>query len=437
MDSTDRLENNEHVLSTENPIINIGFLFIISLIVIFIAWANYASLESATLAPAVVEVKSHRKIIQHLYGGIVETIYVSDGDIVNEGQLLVALDGSDIKTEYNSDLLLSYEIIAKIERLKHELDNKRDFFMISKKYDYNPHILANLNAQKKILATRKLALLGEGSIIDNQINQAKEKIKKLSSLTDNKKKLLKSLNVEISNRKRLVDKGFLGEMGLNDLSREILKYTAELNDIKSEKNLLNIKINEYSLRKQQIINVFRKQVVEELEVSKQRLSDLNKKLPVLSERIRRLTIVSPVSGRVMDVQIHTLGGVIKSGQNIMVIVPENDDLIFSAKISPEDIEDVYPGLEANIRLTSFNTPNTPEVRGKVITVSADSLVDKNNESYFEAKIALNEDSLKVINEIDLSAGMPAEVLVLTGKSTLLEYLIKPISDVFSRSFIEK
>ena len=161
------------------------------------------------------------------------------------------------------------------------------------------------------------------------------------------------------------------------------------------------------------------------------------RLVATRDKVARTEIKSPANGRVLGLSVHNVGGVISPGKPILDIVPQKEELIIDAQVSPIDIDRVSVGLLAEVRFSAFKQALTPKMKGKVINLSADRLVDeKTGQPYYLAKIELTPDSYQELGDMELLPGMPAEVLINTGERTVFEYLMQPITNAFARAFIE-
>tara|TARA_B110000114_G_scaffold33945_1_gene35035 strand:- start:1632 stop:2636 length:1005 start_codon:yes stop_codon:yes gene_type:complete len=170
-----------------------------------------------------------------------------------------------------------------------------------------------------------------------------------------------------------------------------------------------------------------------------KLSGVEEKLTVAEDALERLLVRAPVKGTVFSLMVHTEGGVIQGGSDILSIVPDGQALTIKSRVTPEDIDRVHVGLEAEIRFSLFKSAiNTPELFGKVINLSADRLTNEQTGiGYYEVELEINPESIQDMAGLELVPGMPAEVMILTGERTLLQYLGKPVSDAFARSFLEE
>ena len=198
-----------------------------------------------------------------------------------------------------------------------------------------------------------------------------------------------------------------------------------------------VQIGETELEIAQIKRRFVSEVVEQLREVETELSDREERLRALQARLERTEVHAPTSGAVVDLQTHTVGGVLRPGDKVLDIIPADEPLLIEARVSPTDIDQVFPGLEADIRFTAFNTSTTPTVLGQVMTVSADRMTDqKTDQDYFLARVRVPPESLEQLGDKTLLPGMPATVMIKTGERTFFEYLIRPISDRISVAFRE-
>ena len=190
----------------------------------------------------------------------------------------------------------------------------------------------------------------------------------------------------------------------------------------------------------QIISVrqrFRESIVEELRDVQSEITDLQERLLVAKDVLQRIEIKAPKSGLVQALQFHTIGGVVRPGDSLMEIVPQDDELIVNARVSPNDIDNVQVGQTAEVRLTSLSVRSTPSIYGVVVSISGDRIQDpKLNETFFLARIEISAEEQKKLNAVKLTAGMPAEVLIKAGERTALDYILKPMTDAFAKGLNE-
>ncbi len=415
-----------------------GLIIVLITFVVFGGWSIFAPLGSAALAPGVVIVKSHRKTIQHLEGGIVRELFVREGQIVAEGDLLLTLDdtqsGGDLEVVRGQDIN-----VRSIEaRLKAERDGLSEVaYPVGWDSLSDSRIEEGTKGQNQIFETRKNTLEGEKSVLEKRLGQLQAQIEGLIIVKLSKEELVKSYQAEIIELQELVADGYADKRQLREFERSYNSYTGDLGDLDAQIAAAHIKKGETELQILQLGKEFQQDVASNLGEVQAKLFELREKVKVLGDRARRVDILAPVAGKVMALNIHTQGGVIKPGSDIMKIVPENESLIIEAEVSPIDIDRVQIGMNAEVRFSSFRRATTPSLEGIVTSLSGDRLVNENTgEAFFLAQIQLTDESVAELGVLELLPGMPAEVLITTSERTLFEYMSQPFTNMFARSFIE-
>jgi epimerase transport system membrane fusion protein len=252
-----------------------------------------------------------------------------------------------------------------------------------------------------------------------------------------KEKLAQSYTEELSDVSELLSQGFSDKNRLRDLERNIARLNGESADLLANIASTEVQVGETRLQILQEEKEFQNAVVTELSEVQTDLNDSTERVNALRDTVSRTLVRAPDSGIVNGLQVHTIGGVISPGMRIVDIVPAEDDLIIEVQVSPNDIDRVAIGQEANIRFSTFGTSSVPSIFGKVINISADSFTDQTNGfSYYLARVEVTPKSLEDLGELALMPGMPAEVFIATGSRTLLEYLFKPFSNAVARGLRE-
>jgi epimerase transport system membrane fusion protein len=213
--------------------------------------------------------------------------------------------------------------------------------------------------------------------------------------------------------------------------------SGEISALSAEIAGSQIQIGETKLEILQLEKKFQEEVAGKLSEAQAELYDVTQRMLAIRDKVVRIDIKAPVDGRVMGLAVHTLGGVILPGHPILEIVPQQEELVIEAQVTPLDIDRVNIGLVAEVRFSAFKQAITPVIEGKVINLSADRLIEeKTGTPYYLAQIELTPDSYQKMQHLELVPGMPVEVLIKTGERTVFEYLTKPISNAFARAFIE-
>lgn len=415
----------------------IGLAIIFFTFGIFGSWAAFAPLDSAALAPGVVTVQSYRKTVQHLEGGIVKELLVHDGDVVEAGAPLIILDDTQLRAEF--EMVKGQLIAAQATeaRLQAERDDqsKIDF---SKLLESNsPRALEARETETQVFKARRISYLGEISVLEKRIGQLNEQIKGLEAVIRSKGALDKSYSGEIRELNELLAEGFVDKQRLLDQERRQNMLKSEVADQRSEITKTQLQINETQLQILQRKKDFHSDVVTRLAEVQTKSFDLQERVNAVKDRISRSIIRAPDSGMVIGMSLHTVGGVVSPGTPLLDIVPSISDLIVEAQVLPQDIDRVDVGKTADIRFSAFNSSTTPVIEGVVTHISADRLVDQQTGMpYYLARIKLTDKGVRQLGELKLLPGMPAEVLINTGKRTMLQYLLQPAADIFAKSLIE-
>lgn len=435
--STDDLEV---ILNTDDkPIRRIGFIILFVMIGIFGTWSFVAPIDSSALATGVVVVKSHRKTIQHLEGGIVSQINVQDGDLVDVGDILLTLDDTQVKAQIK---ILQGQFISASAisgRLNAERQQIKEIIFSSELKELKDARVQEATAgQTQIFLARRNSLQGELSILKQRIGQLSLKIKGLRTQQKSNHQLLALYAEEIKDLKELLVDGFADKQRLRELQRQHTQTNSDIAALITEIASTQMQQGETKLQILQTERKFQEEVATQLEEVNSELFSISEQLVVAKDKNQRSEILAPVKGMILGMSAHTTGGVIGPGQAILDIVPEDEELIINAQVAPLDIDRIQIGTTAEVRFSAFNSKTTPVMEGRVRTISADSLQDEvTGMQYYQAKIELTPESYEKLGSLVLIPGMPAEVLINTGKRTLFEYLVQPLTDAFARSFIEE
>ncbi len=422
----------------DKPIRLIGLIVLLSTLGVFGLWAFLAPIDGAAMAPGVVAVKSHKRTVQHLDGGIVSQLLVKEGDIVKEGDLLLTLDGTENKAQLEIARGQYISLTAQVDRLNAERDSKPSIQYSTSLDDLtDTRISEARKTEDQLFMARKNAHEGEMAVLKQRMGQLNSKIDGLKSQRKSKQELVASYSEEAKDLKELLAEGFADKQRLRDIERNYMLNSGEVASLSSEVASSEIQIGEAKLQILQLEKQFQEEVSTKLSELQTNLYDVTQRMRATKDKVVRIDIKAPVSGRVMGLGIHTLGGVILPGHPILDIVPQKEELIIEAQVSPMDIDRVSVGLIAEVRFTAFTQALTPVIEGKVINLSADRLVEeKTGASYYQENIELTPESYQKMTHLELVPGMPVEVLIKTGERTVFEYLIKPIRNALARAFIE-
>ncbi|MBV0932312.1 HlyD family type I secretion periplasmic adaptor subunit [Marinobacterium weihaiense] len=415
----------------------IGLLILFVTFGMFGTWAAVAPLDSAALAPGVVTVKTYRKTIQHLEGGIVEEIHVRDGDQVETGDVLLVLDDTQAQAELGivrGQLIAAQALESRLKAERDQLEQIRfpDSFNVT-----DERVAESVQSEKQVFEARMNSHLGEIEVLEQRMTQIGEQIRGLEAVIRSKGELMTSYEEEITELTELLSDGFVDKQRLRDFERRVSELEGDMADHRSSIAQAKMKQGETRLSALQLKKDFHTEVVNQLSEVQSTLFDLRERERALIDRVERTVIRAPEAGMVLGMKVHTVGGVVQSGAPILDIVPAASDLVVEAQVSPIDIDRVSAGKLADIRFSAFKSATTPVIEGRVEHISADRLTNEETGApYYLARVELTETGRKDLGDLVLVPGMPAEVLVNTGERTLLEYLVQPATNAFARSLIE-
>ena len=416
----------------------IGYAIIAIVFIGFGGWSALAPLGSAAPASGMVVVQSERRILQHLEGGILEQLFVREGDQVSEGQLLARLDV--VQTQANLDVLTAQMLVAEaqIHRLKAERVGADSIQWPPVLNQANePRIADVLAEQEALFDKRQNALAGEISILSQRADQLRSRIEGLRESKDTKQLLLQSVTEEYDNLSQLLEEGFVDETRVRDFERRIVELRGDLQSIDSEIQSAEIQIGEAELQMLQTRSVFDRDLQSQLTELQGRRDELREQMRVAEDRLNRANIVAPVDGVVLTIEVTTEGGVVPASQPFITIVPGEDELRIEAQVAPVDVDRIRVGQMAELQFSAFDANSMPKIYGTVLTVSADALTDRNSgTTYYLASLEIPPEERSKLSGYQLVPGMPVSVLIQTGERTLWQYLTKPLTQGMSRALIE-
>ena len=414
----------------------IGITLLIAVFGVFGFWAAFAPLDGAAFAPGTVTVRSYKKIIQHLEGGIVSQIVARDGDLVEEGQPILILDDTQAKAELEIANTQLIGLLARESRLLAERDDLDEISYLSISNSGDQRADGQIQAQNAIFEARRAANNGRNEILTQRIVQLENQIEGMQALKETKDLLATSYAEELEDTRALLEKGFSEKTRVRELERNFAAISGDSAELASNIAASEVQIGETRLQMIQLRSDFLNEVVSELGDTQTSLNDVYERITALEDIVERTTVKAPEKGIVNGMQIHTVGGVIGAGSVIAELVPENDDLILEASINPIDIDRVAEGQDARIRFSAFGS-RAPTAFGNLLSLSADAFANPNDgSSYYLARVEVDPASLDELGDLSLMPGMPAEIYINTGSRTFLQYLMKPLSNTIARSFNE-
>ena len=447
-------DDRNEVLQKARPPILFGMWVAVITFCIFGIWAGIAPLDSASSGMGLVVVDSSRKIIQHKEGGIVEKIFVKDGDSVKAGQELVKLNDASLKPQLDTHINREIFYRAMLARLKAEKNKSNqisfDDDLIEKIQDHEVNkIIMNQQSQ---FESRRDHLEGKLSGLDQRVEQTRQETIALEAQKVSTATQLELTKEQVTVLRDLYEKGLAQKPRLIDQQSREAQLIAAVSEINSKIMRSKQAITELNIEKENFKNQFQSEINREMSEMTEKLNETKETIKSINDQFGRLVITSPIDGVVSKVQINTIGGVIPPGSQVMTIIPKDDNLVIDAFVRPQDIDSVYVGLHAKVRISAFKSRSTGPLDGTVINVSPDltepSETDKVYNMIFQqlqgpaykVRIKVDKEQLKKISkyrDYDLYPGMQADVMIVTGERTLLQYLLDPVTSTFWHAFTEK
>jgi len=428
--------------ANDKGIIRFGVGIIVAVFVVLGGWMALAPLASAAVSIGMVSADLNKKTIQHLEGGIVEEILVKNGDFVKEGQILVKFQNTNASAQLDILKNQYMEMVALESRLESQIAESHELVLSDavKQLEQNKALETIIATQKQIFDLKQKMIKNDELITEQRIAQLMNYKDGINSLVSSKASRLKSIEEEIGEWKVLFAEQLVDKLKLRELTREKTMIEGDIANSKAEIAKASEQISELKSQLLARKKDVQDKIFSELVSVKNELSGVKSKLVAAQDTTQRLVVKAPIAGYVVGMEMHTVGGVIPAGKTILDIVPENSKLIIVTRVDTKDIDKVHPKLLADIRFSAFDTRNTNVIEGSVVHVSADALVDqKSGMPYYEAKIELTSKGYEQVKgyNFNLVAGMPAEVMIKIENRTVLDYIVKPLSDMVSRSFNEE
>jgi HlyD family type I secretion membrane fusion protein len=421
-------------------LIRTGGTIVLVFVVGFFGWAALAPLNSAMLAPGVIVVESHRKTIQHLEGGIVRDVRVAENDQVKAGQPLIELDDTQARATLG---LLQGEadaLSATEARLIAERDGAGTITfppeLLARESD--PKVAEAVRGEERTFRNRRETMIKQIAILTSHAQENARTIEGLKAQRTALDTQLALIDKETVIIQQLVNKGIEAMPRLLALQRSTADLAGQRGQVVEKIAQVEVSTGETQLQIVNQRNQFQSDVLKDLRDVQTKRFDFLDRIHGAQDVMNRMVMTAPVGGRVVGLAAHTRGAVIRAGDTVLEIVPDQDELQVEAHVRPEDINEVQVGLSAKVDLTAYKQRRLPLITGAVTAVSADRLVDQHTgQAYFSAQISVDPESWKDYPEVRLIPGMPVEVAVENGSRTALEYFVTPIQAVFRRGMRER
>ena len=404
-------------------------------------WTVIAPIENAVVASAKIEVESNRKDVQHLEGGIVSKIHVRENERITRGALLIEFEETPARTRLAVVEAQLSDQLARAARLAAERKDALDIdefpLPVGASEAFRTRLKDALAAQTDAFKARRKARLTRTDVLESRKAQLARRVEGLQTQVASVKRQIDLLRQELEGAKSLAKKGLTPKTRILALERGVETLNAGLGRHIADIAQTEEALGAAALEVVQAETGFREEIAREYADTQTAIAKLDEERVAAQDALKRTKLRAPRDGRVLNLAVHTIGGVVRPGEAVMSIVPEDDPLVVAARVAPNDIEKIYPGAKARVRFSSLGGAAAPQLDTKVLSVSADEMEDRRTgDVYFRALIELPEDTVASITETPLSPGMPAEAYIRTGRLSPLAYFTKPLTDAFARTFRE-
>ncbi|MEH7878055.1 HlyD family type I secretion periplasmic adaptor subunit [Rhizobium laguerreae] len=400
-------------------------------------WAATTELSSAVIGEGVIVVDGDVKKVQHLTGGIVSELLVSENDHVTAGQVLIRLDGTTTRADLSIVESTLAQLYARRARLKAERIGADSFEVEENIRDLTSSTSAEklLDGEQKLFDSRRTALIGMKSQLASRKDQLGEQVKGLVVQINATNDALGLIEQELEGIDTLYKKGLVTLQRLNTLKRaraDLQGNSGQEIAAKAEAEGKAIEIDRQSI---QLDEDRRSEIAKDLTDVEAQIAEYEERRGTAVDQLHRLDITAPLTGRVHELSVHTVNGVIDPGQTLMLVVPENNELTVQAKVATRDIDQVHVGQSVDVRFSAFDQRTTPDVAGEITSIAPDIVKDERTGiSYYPLRVKPKAESIAKLKTIKLYPGMPAEVFIKIGDRTVISYLTKPLTDQMQHVF---
>jgi len=409
------------------------FIAIVLFFVAAISWMAWASLDEVTNALSRVIPPSQTQVVQNLEGGILAEILITEGQLVEPDQVLLRIDDTNFSSSLRENTGRYAALLAKTVRLEAEVANADPIFPAE--LDEHPQVVANESALHR---ARFSELKSTMAVLRGQQDQRKQELVELENRVGKLGESLELAQEELGILEPMVAKGVTSRIELLRLRRQVTELEREREGAELAMPRARSALAEFARRIEEKRATFTSEAQAELNDTRTRLSALKESLAAVEDRVARTEVRSPVRGTIKQLKINTVGGVIQPGMNLVEIVPLEDNLLVEASIRPSDIAFLHPGQNVKVKITVYDFARYGALDGKLEHISADTIVDEACESFYQIRVRTEKSHLGKDNDpLPIIPGMVAEVDIITGKKTVLDYLLKPVLQARERALRER
>lgn len=423
---------------TRAPLV-FGLVVFVVFVLGFGAWAGWAPLAEASIAPGVIKVEGTRRTIQHLEGGIVREILFRDGAKVRAGDVIARLDVVQADSTMETYRAQRWTLLAQDARLAAELSNSNEIV-------FPPDLLAStdvraieaINGQRALFEVRKANLNSQIQVHQARIDQQNALIAGSRGQLSATRQQLAFAKQEEQMRRQLVGQGLGRLPELLALQRAVAALEGQIEELNGQVERANATINESRKTIQATIDQRMQEAGTERREVRGKLAEAEERLRAATDVATRRDILAPEDGTLVNQKVFTVGAVLRPGDALFDLIPARDRMVAEVNVQPMDIDVVYPGLQAEVRLPAFKQRLVPYLHGHVTWVAADVTTnEQTRQQYYRAYVLIDADQLAHLPSVFLTPGMPVEAHVQIGQRTFFRYMVQPLIDSFTRAFREQ
>lgn len=416
------------------PLSHLLLLAVIAFFATFLVWAAWAELDEVTRGEGKVIPSKQIQVIQNLEGGILAELFVREGQIVEEGQVLLRIDNIRAESDYREKRARYLSLMAAVGRLQAEIEDAKLVFP--------PEVLSEARevAEKEamLFASRQEHLDKEVQILRSQAQQREQELKELETKLGQYERSLELAREELRLAEPAARRGDMSQSVFIKLQREVNDLRGAVEATRASIVRVRAAVREANQKVERAYSSFRSQAQEELTQKAAELAGIREIVQAGADRVRRTEVRAPLRGTIKQIKINTIGGVVQPGQDILEIVPLEDTLLLEAHIRPSDIAFVRPGLNATVKITAYDYSIYGDLKGVVEDISADTITNERGESFYRVRVRTHQNHLGTDDKpLMIMPGMTAEIDVLTGRKTVLQYLLKPLIKAKARALRER
>ncbi|MBT5935332.1 HlyD family type I secretion periplasmic adaptor subunit [Sulfurimonas sp.] len=399
-----------------------------------ILWAYFAEVDELARGEGKVIPSKHVQLIQNLEGGIVSEILVEEGEVVQKNQILLKINDTSFSSSYEETHLRFLELQAKNMRLDVESQDG----VCNIEGIKNKELMPFLEQEEVLCELNKKQLEQKIGILQEHVNQRKLELEEAKLEYEQLKSEYTLINQEVNITRPLVKKGIVSQVEFLQLSRQASSLKGKVNAVELTFTKLSSKILEAKREIAEAKTEYIRDAKKELNDVKSEMSRIVESSEALEDRVDRTAVRSPVKGIVQRLLVNTVNGVVQPGKDIVEIIPLDDNLLVETKIKPSDIAYLFAGQNAMVKFTAYDFSIYGALKGKVTHISADTITDDDGNSFYLVRIKTNKSYLEFGGEkYDLLIGMIASVDIITGKKSVLDFLLKPILKVQQAALRER